>query len=208
MQTVMESIARHKVVPVIKIDDVNCAKPLAEALIGGGLPIAEVTFRTACAAEAIAQLRGYPEILLGAGSVLTADQARRACDAGARFLVSAGISRRVIEFAIDNRVPVFPGIATPSELITVMEYGIPVVKFFPAEQFGGVAALKALSGPFPDMKFMPTGGISAANLRVYLAFSKVIACGGSWMVRDSLLHSGDFAQIEELVRETVALAAM
>lgn len=205
MTTVIDTLAVHRAVPVIKIDDAAVARPLAETLVNAGLPIAEVTFRTDCAAEAIAIMARQPGLLTGAGSLVSEEQAKRACDAGARFLVSAGISRPVIEFALRNNVPVFPGFCTPSELIVLIEYGLTAAKFFPAQNYGGVGTLKALSGPFPSMRYMPTGGISAANLREYLSFSKVFACGGSWMLGENLLAAGDFAAIDALVRQTVAL---
>ena len=147
----------------------------------------------------------FPEMMVGAGTVVNVEQAKRALDAGASFLVSPGISRPVVEFALENNLPVFPGPCTPSEVMIAMEYGLPLVKFFPAKQYGGLDTIKALAAPFPTMKFMPTGGINASNIQDFLAFDKIIACGGSWMVKDSLINAGDFAEITRLTKEAVSL---
>lgn len=192
--------------PVIKLDRAQDAVPLAEALCAGGLPAAEVTFRTEAAKDSIkAMTTAFPEMLVGAGSISSVSQARQAVDAGAQFLVSAGFSRKVTEFAVDNNIPIFPGICTPTELMMILEYGLPVAKFFPAEQFGGLNTIKALSAPFPNIRFMPTGGISPKNVMTYLSEKKVIACGGSWMVKDSLIKEGDFQKIQQLTQEAVNL---
>ncbi len=202
----LEQVARRKLVPVVKLDRVEDALPLAEALIQGGLPVAEVTFRTDAAEESIRTIRkAYPDMFVGAGTVVNTEQARRAVDAGAAFLVSPGTSRAVIEFALEAGVPIFPGTCTPSEIMTCMEYGLPLVKFFPAKQYGGLDTIKALAGPFPTIKFMPTGGVSAANVLDFLAFDRIIACGGSGMVKDALIKAGDFAEITRLTAEAVAL---
>ena len=144
-------------------------------------------------------------MLVGAGTVVNVEQAKRALDAGASFIVSPGFSVKVTEFALDNSIPVFPGTCTPTEVMMAMEYGLKVVKFFPAKQFGGLDTIKALAAPFPSMKFMPTGGISAANILDFLAFDKIIACGGSWMVKDSFVKEGNFAEIVKLTKEAVSL---
>lgn len=205
---VAEIIEKLKVVPVIKLDDAKDAVPLGKALVEGGLPVAEITFRTEAAEEAIKRMSGaYPEIAVGAGTLTSVEQAKRALDAGASFFVSPGFHKGITEFAIQNNIPVYPGVCTPTELMMAMEYGLPVVKFFPAGQYGGLKTIKALSGPFPRMKFMPTGGINQGNIREYLAEPCVIACGGSWMVKDDMLKKQDFDGVRQLVSEAVALVS-
>ncbi len=205
---VAEVIEKLKVVPVIKLEDANDAVPLGKALVEGGLPVAEITFRTEAAEEAIRKMSSaYPEIAVGAGTLTSVEQARRALDAGASFFVSPGFHKGITEFAIQNNIPIYPGVCTPTELMMAMEYGLPVVKFFPAGQYGGLKTIKALSGPFPRMKFMPTGGINQDNIREYLAEPCVIACGGSWMVKDNMLKKQDFDGIRQLVSEAVALVS-
>ncbi|PWJ50591.1 bifunctional 4-hydroxy-2-oxoglutarate aldolase/2-dehydro-3-deoxy-phosphogluconate aldolase [Faecalicatena contorta] len=204
----LAQVAEKKIVPVVKLDRTSDAKPLGEALCAGGLPVAEVTFRTDAAEESIRIMKKeFPEMMVGAGTVVNVEQAKRALDAGASFLVSPGISRTVVEFALDNKLPVFPGTCTPSEVMIAMEYGLSLVKFFPAEQYGGLNTIKALAAPFPAMKFMPTGGINASNILDFLAFDRIIACGGSWMVKDSLIKEGNFAEITRLTGEAVALVS-
>lgn len=204
--SILERIEQYRLMPVIKLDRAQDAVPLAEALCAGGLPAAEVTFRTEAAKDSIkAMTTAFPEMLVGAGSISSVSQAKQAVDAGAQFLVSAGFSRKVTEFAVDNNIPIFPGICTPTELMMILEYGLPVAKFFPAEQFGGLNTIKALSAPFPNIRFMPTGGISPKNVMTYLSEKKVIACGGSWMVKDSLIKEGDFQKIQLLTHEAVNL---
>lgn len=201
-------VAAKKIVPVVKLDRVSDAKPLGEALCAGGLGVAEVTFRTDAAEESIRIMKKeFPDMLVGAGTVVNVEQAKRALDAGSSFLVSPGISRPVVEFALDNKIPVFPGTCTPSEVMVAMEYGLSLVKFFPAKQYGGLDTIKALAAPFPSMKFMPTGGINASNILDFLAFDKIIACGGSWMVKDSLINAGNYAEIIRLTKEAVTLVS-
>lgn len=204
--SILEKIEQYRLLPVIKLDHAKDAVPLAEALCAGGLPAAEITFRTDAAQDSIkAMTSSFPEMLVGAGSISSVTQAKQAVEAGAQFLVSAGISRKVTEFAIENHLPIFPGICTPTELMMIAEYGLPVAKFFPAEQFGGLNTIHALSAPFPNIRFMPTGGINPQNIMNYLSSKKIIACGGSWMVKDSLISNGDFAKIKQLTTEAVAL---
>ena len=199
-------VEKHKIVPVVKLDYTKDAQPLCDALCAGGLPVAEITFRTDAAEESIRiATQKYPEMLVGAGTVTNTEQAERAADAGAKFLVSPGFSRKVTEWALDHKMPIFPGTCTPTEVMAAMEYDLPVVKFFPAVQYGGLATIKSLAAPFPSMRFMPTGGINAGNIRDYLAFNKIIACGGSWMVKDSFVKEGNFEKICELTAEAVAL---
>lgn len=202
----LPALEAGKLVPVVKLDRVEDAKPLGEALCRGGLPVAEVTFRTDAAEESIRIMKKeFPEMLVGAGTVVNVEQAERAKDAGAEFIVSPGINKAVIEYAIENEIPVFPGTCTPSEVMTALEYGLEVVKFFPAKQYGGLATIKALAAPFPSIRFMPTGGINEENIKEFLAFDKIIACGGSWMVKDSLIKEGRFDEIERLAAQAVAL---
>lgn len=201
-----ERIAACGVVPVVVLEDAKDAKPLAEALVEGGLPVAEVTFRTAAAEESIRIMaEAYPDMLVGAGTVLSVEQAQRAVNAGAKFIVSPGFDEEVVDWCLANNIPVYPGIITPSEATKAVKRGLKIVKFFPAEQFGGVATIKALAAPFTTLKFMPTGGINAKNIRDYLSNNKIIACGGSWMVKGDLVKAGDFAKIKELVKEAVEL---
>ena len=206
MSNVQEKIASTRLLPVIKLDRAEDAAPLAEALCEGGLPVMEITFRTDAAEDSIrAVIKSFPDVLTGAGTVITLEQVKKAHDAGARYVVTPGISVAVIEYCCLNDIPVYPGACTPSEIIQVMEFGLDIIKFFPAAQYGGLPTIKALSAPFPTLKFIPTGGVSMSNLCDYLAFEKVIACGGSWMVKDDMIKAGDFKGITTLVKEAVAL---
>ena len=206
MSIVQERIANARLIPVIKLDRVEDAVPLAEAFTEGGLPIMEITFRTDAAEGSIrAVSKAYPDILMGAGTITSLDQAKRAQDAGAKYLVTPGISREVLDYCRTSGLPVYPGACTPTDIIQVMEFGFDIIKFFPAAQYGGLSTIKALSGPFPSIKFVPTGGVSEANLCEYLAFPKVIACGGSWMVTDEMLKAGDFKGIAALIAKAVSL---
>ncbi|WP_175007959.1 bifunctional 4-hydroxy-2-oxoglutarate aldolase/2-dehydro-3-deoxy-phosphogluconate aldolase [Cellulosimicrobium sp. TH-20] len=204
----LEGIARARVVPVVVVDDAVQGVLVASALRDGGLPVAEVTFRTAGARAAIEAIaRDVPDVLVGAGTVVTAAQVDEAVDAGARFLVSPGLSAGVVRRAQELGVPVVPGVATPSDVIAALDLGLDVVKLFPANVVGGPAAVTAFSAPFPGLRFVPTGGVSAANLLDYLALPAVLAAGGSWMVDAALVRAGDTAEITRRTREAVALAA-
>ena len=184
MHPVLKQISDIGIVPVIAIDDAEKAVPLAKALAAGGLPVAEVTFRTAAGEAAIRAIsREVPEMLVGAGTVLTHDQLDRALDAGARFIVSPGFNPDTVRYGLSKGALMIPGTATPGEMEQAMALGLEVVKFFPAEQNGGVAKLKALAGPYKTLKWMPTGGVNAKNLADYLAFDQIVACGGTWMVK-------------------------
>ncbi len=206
MNEVLEQFAKYGVVPVVVLDDAEDALPLADALLEGGLPLAEVTFRTDAAEESIRQMtKQHPEMLIGAGTVLSAEQANRAVSAGAKFIVSPGTNPEVVEFCLDNNIPVTPGVCTPSEVEAGLGFGLDVLKFFPAEQAGGVAFIKAISAPYRNVKFMPTGGISPSNLKDYLACPAVLACGGSWMVKGQLIKDGNFAEIIRLCQEARSL---
>lgn len=204
MNKVIEEIGKIGIVPVIALDDAKDAKPLAQALIRGGLPCAEVTFRTEAAEESIRIMaREFPEMLVGAGTVLTPEQVDRAVNAGAKFIVSPGLNPKVVQYCVSKDIPIIPGTTNPSDVEIAIENGLEVVKFFPAEQAGGINMIKAMCGPYTKMKFMPTGGINADNLKSYLDFNKIVACGGSWMVKKDLVAAGKFDEIEALTREAV-----
>jgi len=203
--SVLDTLRQLKLVPVIVIDDPDSAPALGRALVEGGLPCAEVTFRTKAAREALARLTSEcPDVLAGAGTVLTSSQAREALDAGAKFIVAPGFNPAVVDYCLENDVPVFPGIATPSEIEAAMGRDLTVLKFFPAEPLGGLSYLKAISAPYGALEFMPTGGISVQNVGSYLAFPKVVACGGSWMAPSEWIAAGDFSRIAEEVRSAVS----
>lgn len=205
--TMEEKIQELGVVPVVVLEDVKDAKPLAKALVEGGLPCAEVTFRTAAAEESIREMSAeYPDMLVGAGTVLTIEQVDRAVAAGAKFIVSPGFDPEIVDYCLEKQIPVFPGCVTPSEVAQAVKRGLKVVKFFPAAQFGGVSTIKALAAPYVGLKFMPTGGVSAKNLRDFLECKSIIACGGSWMVKGDMIKAGEFDKIRELTAEAVALA--
>jgi 2-dehydro-3-deoxyphosphogluconate aldolase/(4S)-4-hydroxy-2-oxoglutarate aldolase len=206
-QTEIEAIiAAARLLPVVVLDRPEDAAPLARALVAGGLPVAEVTFRTDAAAEAIrAMVQDVPDILVGAGTVLTVAQVDAAHAAGARFLVTPGFNPAVVARAQALGLPIVPGINSPTGVEQAMSFGLSLVKFFPAEPTGGVPFLKALTGPYGGMRFIPTGGIGPANLGSYLAVKAVLACGGSWMVDPALIRAGDFARITALTAEAVAL---
>lgn len=197
-------IAALRVVPVVVLQEAKDAVPLAEALKAGELGVAEVTFRSAAAAEAIRVMAEDPGVLVGAGTVLQARQFEAAVAAGARFIVTPGFSQEIVKLAREASVPVFPGVATATEVQMALDQGLEVVKFFPAEAMGGVATLKALAGPFPMVRFIPTGGITAARLGDYLALKSVLAVGGSWMVAPDLLAERRFDEVRRLAAEAVA----
>lgn len=193
---VLSQLRALRIVPVIVIDDALDAAPLAAALTGGGLPCAEVTFRTPSAAEAIRRMVGeFPDMLVGAGTVLTPDQVARARDAGARFIVAPGFNPAVVDYCLEQHIPVYPGVCTPTEIEMGLAKGLHVLKFFPAEAAGGLAFLKAVAAPYVGVEFMPTGGINAKNLADYLAFRRVVACGGSWMAPNELIAQKRFGDI-------------
>ena len=208
MSTAAERFAELGVVPVVVLEDAKDAAPLAKALVEGGLPCAEVTFRTAAAEESIRIMASeYPDMFVGAGTVLTIDQVDRAVAAGAKFIVSPGFDPEIVDYCLSKDIPVFPGVITPSEVAQAVKGGLKVVKFFPAEQFGGVATIKAMAAPYVGLKFMPTGGVNAKNLENYLSCDKIVACGGSWMVKGDLVKAGKFDEIKSLTEEAVKLAA-
>ncbi len=204
MSNVLEQIGAYGIVPVVVVNKIEDARPLAKALCDGGLPVAEVTFRTACAKEAISIMaKEFPEMLVGAGTVLTTEQVDEAVEAGAKFIVSPGLNPKVVKYCVDKGIPVTPGCANPSDIEQAIELGLNVVKIFPAEAVGGIKLIKAMAGPYTQMKFMPTGGINAKNLNDYLSFDRIIACGGSWMVDPQLVAAGEFDKITEMTKEAV-----
>ena len=207
MSTMNETIQGFGLVPVVVLNDAKDAVPRAKALCEGGLPVAEVTFRTDAAEESIRRIaEAFPEMLVGAGTVLTTDQVDRAVAAGAKFIVSPGFDPEIVDYCLSKEIPIYPGVVTPSELAQAVKRGLKVVKFFPAEAYGGVNTIKALAAPYPMVKFMPTGGVNLKNLKNYLECDKITACGGSWMVKGDLIKAGAFDEIRTLTADAVALA--
>ncbi|GAA4717383.1 bifunctional 4-hydroxy-2-oxoglutarate aldolase/2-dehydro-3-deoxy-phosphogluconate aldolase [Isoptericola chiayiensis] len=204
--TVLDTLAQHRLVPVVVVDGADQGLGLADALIAGGLPVAEITLRTAGGLDAIRAVAAErPDVVVGAGTVTTAAQVDDVVGAGARYIVSPGLSRAVVERAQEHGVPVLPGVATATDVMTALDLGVETVKLFPASVVGGPAALKALAAPFPGVRFVPTGGVSADNLPDYLALKPVLAVGGSWMVAKGLVDAGDWAEITRRTTEAVDL---
>jgi 2-dehydro-3-deoxyphosphogluconate aldolase/(4S)-4-hydroxy-2-oxoglutarate aldolase len=206
MSNILAQLSQHKIVPVIALEDAAGAVPLARALMAGGLPVAEVTFRTAAAEASIKAMAGIPEMIVGAGTVLNVETVKRAVDAGARFIVSPGLNPKVVKYCVDQGIAITPGAVTPTEIEAAMDLGLSVVKFFPAEVYGGLKAIKALSAPYGMIKFIPTGGVNAANLAEFLSTKSVLACGGSWMVAKELLSGGKWDEVTRLTAEAVGIA--
>lgn len=204
MSHILDRLAAIRLMPVVIIERVEDAWPLAQALKAGGLPCAEVTFRTAAAEAAIKAIAKDKDICLGAGTILQPDQVDRALEAGATYIVTPGFNAKVVRRCQERKVPVFPGVATPTEIQMALDEGVDVVKFFPAESLGGIKALKAIGAPYSMVRFIPTGGISLAQLGDYLAFKAVVAVGGSFMVAPELLKAGNFAEVTRLSAEAVA----
>lgn len=206
MSDILEQLAGYGVVPVVVLNRAEDAKPLAEALCNGGLKCAEVTFRTDAAEESIKIMsENFPEMLVGAGTVLTIDQVDRAVAAGAKFIVSPGFDPEIVDYCISKNIVVLPGCITPSEVAQGVKRGLKVLKFFPAEQAGGLDMIKAMAAPYTMVKFMPTGGINAKNLPDYLGCNKIAACGGSWMVKADLVDNKEYDKIEAMTKEAVDL---
>ena len=201
----IEALSRLKVIPVVSLPDAALAEPLGDALVQAGLGCVEVTFRTDAAEKAIRVLSRRGDLFVAAGTVLHREQAKRALDAGARCLLSPGTDPALIQWCIADRADIIPGVATPTDILLAMRLGLSTLKFFPAETMGGVAALKSIAGPFPDLRFVPTGGVCPDNLADYLALPNVLACGGSWMVREPLLAQRDFDSIQRLAAQAVSL---
>ena len=202
MNEVLEKLGQYGIVPVVVLNDSKDAEPLADALCEGGLACAEVTFRTEAAAESIKIMsEKHPEMLVGAGTVLTIEQVDEAVAAGAKFIVSPGLNPEVVKYCLDKNIAITPGVVTPSEMEKAIELGLNIVKFFPAEPSGGLSMIKAVSAPYTMLKFMPTGGINPGNVKEYLKSDKIFACGGSWIVKGDLVDAGDFDKIKELTKE-------
>lgn len=203
---VLSQIRALRIVPVIVIDDPIDAAPLAGALTDGGLPCAEVTFRTSRAAESICRMIGeFPNMLVGAGTVLTPEQAVQAYEAGARFIVAPGFNPAVVDYCLEQQIPVYPGVCTPTEIEMALGKGLQVLKFFPAEAAGGVAFLKAVAGPYAGVEFIPTGGINIGNVGEYLRFERVVACGGSWMAPNDWIVRKRFDHIRSETERAVQI---
>jgi 2-dehydro-3-deoxyphosphogluconate aldolase/(4S)-4-hydroxy-2-oxoglutarate aldolase len=206
MSRILERLGELGLVPVVKIEDAEHAAKLGKALLDGGLPCVEITFRTEAAEDAIRSITStHPEIITGAGTVLTVDQAEGAVEAGAQFIVAPGFNPRVVDWCLERDVPVTPGVVTPTEIEMALDRGLEILKFFPAQAMGGIAVLEAIAAPYSGVKFIPTGGINPANLADYLALRMVHACGGSWMVRADLITTGDFSEIARLTMEAMAI---
>ena len=207
MKTIGEQFEELGVVPVVVLENKEDAVPLAEALVQGGLPCAEVTFRTDAAAESIRLMsEKYPDMLVGAGTVLTTEQVDLAVKSGAKFIVSPGFDPEIVDYCLEKNIPVFPGCISPSEVAQAVKRGLKIVKFFPAEQAGGIAMIKAMAAPYHNIRFMPTGGIHTGNLKDYLSCDKILCCGGSWMVKGDMIRNGEFEKIQVLVKEAKELA--
>lgn len=203
MNELEEKFYETRVVPVVVLEDAEDAVPLAQALVEGGLLSAEVTFRTAAAEESIRRMtEAFPQMLVGAGTVLTKEQVDAAAAAGAKFIVSPGFDPEIVDYCLEKKIPVLPGCISPSEVAQAVKRGLTIVKFFPAEQAGGIAMIKAMAAPYVGIKFMPTGGINAGNLTEYLSCDKILCCGGSWMVKGDLVKAGNFGKIRGLSAET------
>jgi 2-dehydro-3-deoxyphosphogluconate aldolase/(4S)-4-hydroxy-2-oxoglutarate aldolase len=207
MEEILKRIGQLRIIPVVAIDDAADAVGLGDALAAGGLPIAEITFRTNAAEQSIRMLARRPDLLVGAGTVLNVDTAKKAVDAGAKFIVSPGFNPKVVGWCVANKVPITPGTATPTDIEMALDHGLTVVKFFPAEAIGGIKSLKAIAAPYGMMHFIPTGGIALDNLEEYLKFPKILACGGSWMVGKEMIAAKQFDKIRDLTRAAVDFAS-
>jgi 2-dehydro-3-deoxyphosphogluconate aldolase/(4S)-4-hydroxy-2-oxoglutarate aldolase len=208
MPSILETFSRFAVVPAIVLDDASHAAALADALVAGGLPLAEITLRTPAAFDAIKIMAQDSSMLVGAGTVMNRAQAEKAIEAGAQFIVSPGMSEDLIRYCQERKILIVPGAVTATEVMLAANLGLDCVKFFPCEASGGLPVLKALQGPFPKMRFMPTGGINVETLPRYLKFSPVLAVGGTWMVRSEWLRSGNFDLVEEACQQTMSVVAM
>ena len=207
MHEVLAEIEKMKIVPVVKIDNAGDALPLAEALIAGGLACAEITFRTDAAQEAIRRLSQLENFLVGAGTVLSVETVKKAVEAGAKFIVSPGLNPKVVGYCVENDITMTPGVCTPTDIDAALNFGLNILKFFPAEAMGGLQTLKAISAPYTMVRFIPTGGINAKNVLAYIQFPRVFACGGSWMVKADYINAGDYAKITALTKEACEIVS-
>ncbi|MBN1535481.1 MAG: bifunctional 4-hydroxy-2-oxoglutarate aldolase/2-dehydro-3-deoxy-phosphogluconate aldolase [Anaerolineales bacterium] len=203
---IIEITGKHRLLTAIELQDLNKTVPLGQALLDGGISVAEITFRTEIAAKAVNKMiQSFPNMIIGAGSIIHVHQAEEAITAGAKFIVAAGFNPVLVDWCIDKQIPILPGVATASEITMGVVRGINVLKFFPAEVMGGIHGLKALSAPFPGIKFIPMGGISANNLENYIRLPFIHAIGGTWMVNKKLIEEGNFSEISRLTREALAI---
>jgi len=206
MSEVLSKIEQIGIVPVVKLNDVNKALPLCKALIEGGINVAEITFRTECAEDVIKMISSNcPDMIVGAGTVINVEQAERAINAGASFIVSPGLSVDVVRYCKQRNIAVIPGCITPSEIMQAINEGLEVVKFFPAKEFGGLATMKALSAPFANIKFMPTGGVSLDNLKEFISAKFIVACGGTYMVKENLINEENYEEITRLSKLSIEI---
>lgn len=201
--SVMDELSKHRLLPVIVIDDADQALPLAEALVAGGLPVAEVTLRTPAAAESIKRMARRGGLVLGAGTVLNVDLCKQAMDCGASYIVTPGLNPKVVDYCVAHNIPITPGVSTCTEIEMALDRGVSTVKFFPAESIGGSKALRAICAPYGHVRFVPTGGITQETLAGYLSIKQVIAVGGSWMVAKDLLNGGRWDEVTRLTRAAV-----
>lgn len=206
MTVVMKKLEEFKLIPVATIENIEDALPLGKALVEVGLPIVEITFRTRVAGDIIRFLtKEIPKLFIGAGTVLNVNQVNKAIDGGAQFIVTPGFNPRVVDYCLNYKIPIIPGVNTPTMVEWALDKGLKIVKFFPVDLSGGVKMLKALAGPYPEMKFIPTGGINNNTLIEYLKLSNVIACGGSWIVKKDLIISRSFEEIKRLTKKAISL---
>ncbi|MBR1417786.1 MAG: bifunctional 4-hydroxy-2-oxoglutarate aldolase/2-dehydro-3-deoxy-phosphogluconate aldolase [Synergistaceae bacterium] len=205
MSEIFEKFSKIGIVPVVVLDDAKDAEKLGEALVAGGLPCAEVTLRTDAALESIKIMAQNKDLLVGAGTVLSIEQVDKAVNAGAKFIVSPGLNPKVVKYCVDNNIPITPGTQTPSEMEQALELGLNVVKFFPAEPAGGLNMIKAVAAPYTSLKFMPTGGINSKNVVDYLMYDRILACGGSWMVKKDLIAAGSWDKLKSMIKEAAEI---
>lgn len=204
MNDILSQIQEVGIVPVVKLNDINKALPLCQALIAGGINVAEITFRTECAADVIKEIsENCKDMIVGAGTIINVEQAKKAIEAGAKFIVSPGLSVEVIKYCQEQNIPIIPGCITPSEIMTAISCGLELVKFFPAKEFGGLSTMKALSAPFSQIKFMPTGGISLENLKEFISSKFIVACGGTYMVKENLINEENYEEITKLSQQSI-----
>ena len=205
MSEIFDKFGKIGIIPVVVLDDAKDAEKLGEALVDGGLPCAEVTFRTDAALESIKIMAQNKDLLVGAGTVLSIEQVDKAVNAGAKFIVSPGLNPKVVKYCVDNNIPITPGTQTPSEMEQALELGLKVVKFFPAEPAGGLNMIKAVAAPYTSLKFMPTGGINSKNVVDYLMYDRILACGGSWMVKKDLIAAGSWDKLKSMIKEAAEI---